>query len=103
MEDYDKEEYLKAKWAYKALAYPPAAMLDGSYDEHVACVIPKSELEDGAKYFGHCRNSKTATWDAYKNKFYYERTKWVSSFIEYLPHPENDDGFDFFVPVRKIV
>jgi hypothetical protein len=63
-------------------------------------MIPKHELVVGQLYLGHCRNSSTAMWNG--EKFQFLRTKFRSEFTDYCPHPEDDDGFDIFVPVQPI-
>lgn len=62
-------------------------------------LIKKSDLIDGKVYFGNCRNATIAKWDAGKQRFIYKRVKFNSSFDEEIPHPEDDEGFDIFVPV----
>ena len=63
-------------------------------------MIPKKDLVDGATYLGFCRNAGEAIWDAGKNMFTYTRKKFGSSFNEDINHPEDDDGFDLFVPIK---
>ena len=65
-------------------------------------MIPKSELENGAVYKGSCRNAWIAEWHEHKNCFVYLRTKFGSVFAEEINHPEDDKGFDVFIPVEKI-
>lgn len=65
-------------------------------------MIAKKDLKHGAYYYGDCRNANTARWDADKNKFFYWRTKFTMRFVEDINHPEDDDGFDLFVPKREI-
>lgn len=65
-------------------------------------VIPKDRLEDGAYYFGKCRNASIARWNAAKGKFVHWRTKFGSTFLEEICCQEDDDVFDVFLPVRKI-
>lgn len=60
--------------------------------------VRKSDLVDGEYYFGSCRNSNCARWDAEKQEFTYMRTKFGTRFPETIKHPEDDDGFDLFVP-----
>lgn len=62
-------------------------------------MIPKSQLIDGQSYNGYCRNATEAIWHADKNRFTYRRTKFTSVFDEDICHPEDDNGFDLFVPV----
>lgn len=61
-------------------------------------MIAKKDLVDGAVYNGHCRNAREARWDAKRGVFVYRRRKFGSEFDEDINHPEDDDGFDFFVP-----
>ena len=65
-------------------------------------MIPKSSLEDDEVYLGKCRNATIAKWVASKNRFIHWRTKWGSSYEEMINHPEDDDGFDLFVPIKKL-
>lgn len=70
--------------------------LQRAYD---AGMIPKAKLEDGKTYEGHCRNTGQARWDASRQRFVYERIKFRDSYEDEMVHPEDDDGFDIFVPV----
>ena len=65
-------------------------------------LIPKKKLKDRTYYLGHCRNSSVALWCKKSQKFFYVRWKFVSSFIDDIFHPEDDDGFDLFLPIKKI-
>lgn len=67
-----------------------------------AGMIPKAQLEDGVAYTGTCRNASTATWHAEKNCFTYQRSKFGSTFDEDIEHPEDDKGYDIFVPTGKM-
>lgn len=58
----------------------------------------KSDLIDGEYYYGDCRNAKCARWSQADQEFTYMRTKFDSVFPETIKHPEDDDGFDLFVP-----
>lgn len=62
--------------------------------------VPKKDLKHGVEYTGHCRNATKAVWDAEKERFAYQRTKWGHTFTEYINHPEDDAGYDLFVPWR---
>jgi hypothetical protein len=64
-------------------------------------MIAKKDLEDGFTYVGDCRNASEAVWHADKQRFTYIRHKFGSSFDEDIVHPEDDEGFDIFVPMRK--
>lgn len=63
-------------------------------------MIKKSDLEHGRYYRGKCRNSKIAVWSGTQGKFWYMRTKWSATFPEKINHPEDDNGFDLFVPTE---
>lgn len=65
-------------------------------------MILKRDLIDGATYIGHCRNSKTATWHQQKQRFTYKREKFGQHFDEDIVHPEDDQGFDIFLPVQIV-
>lgn len=63
-------------------------------------MIKKSQLIDRAVYEGHCRNAGEAVWLADKNCFMYLRHKFGDTFWEEINHPEDDDGYDLFIPER---
>ncbi len=67
-------------------------------------MIKKSDLEDGAFYFGCCRNTDTAQWSQEDNCFKYTRTGHFpgDEFEDTVEHPEDDQGSDIFVPLKKI-
>lgn len=65
-------------------------------------MIPKKDLVDGAYYKGSCRNAWIAMWDGRLNKFIHLRTKFGDTFSESINHPEDDDGYDVFVPVERV-
>lgn len=65
-------------------------------------MIPKKDLVNGAIYIGCCRNAYLAQWHAEKNCFVHLRTKFDNVFAEEINHPEDDDGFDLFVPTLKV-
>lgn len=67
-----------------------------------AGMIKQTDLEDGAYYLGWCRNAVIAKWQVDKDCFIHWRTKFGSVFTEEINHPENDDGFDLFVPLKKV-
>lgn len=66
------------------------------------CKLMEKDLVDGAWYFGDCRNSEYARWNAKENQFYYKRYKFGSWFIESIKHPESDNGFDLFIVKMRI-
>jgi hypothetical protein len=64
--------------------------------------IRKVNLEDGAHYFGHCRNANVARWDEKDGRFWYIRQKFNYEYIESIHCPEDDDGFDLFYARTKV-
>lgn len=64
--------------------------------------IPKVALVNGAYYAGVCRNAKVARWIASENVFIHWRKKFGSVFAEIISHPEDDTGFDVFIPLCEI-
>lgn len=75
---------------------PTLPNLHGVY--HIERCIPKKDLVHGTEYKGHCRNASKAVWNVDKQKFTYIRIKFGSAFLEDINHPEDDNGFDLFVP-----
>ena len=72
-------------------------------EAYASGMIKISDLKDGVEYYGCCRNSSVARWNAKDGRFYYTRTKFGSSFEEGIECCENDDGFDLFIPVAEVV
>ena len=64
--------------------------------------IPKSDLQNGHHYLGICRNSNVAKWDEKEGVFFIMRKKFSSTFIEKINHPEDDNGYDLFIPYKKL-
>ena len=64
--------------------------------------ILKEDLKHCQYYIGVCRNSNVAKWDANRQKFIHLRTKFGKTFAEEINHPEDDDGFDLFIPYEEI-
>jgi hypothetical protein len=62
--------------------------------------IPKDELEIGATYIGRCRNTEEATWTG--KRFEYKRYKFGEYQDATINHFQDDNGYDLFVPLRKI-
>ncbi len=65
-----------------------------------AGAIPKKDLVVGAWYIGSCRNSSIAQWIG--NCFHYIREKFRTYYIDKVNHFEDDDGYDVFIPIKKI-
>lgn len=69
---------------YKRRAGDPP---DGSW-------LPKDQLVDGEFYVGKCRNAVRAQW--LNGRFHYRRCKFGNWFVEDIPCPEDDQGYDVF-------
>jgi hypothetical protein len=65
-----------------------------------AGAIPKKDLVDGQYYAGEHRRATIAKWDATKNRFVYNRTKFNLTYEDDCNHFEDDDGYALFVPIR---
>ena len=65
-------------------------------------MIVKKDLKDLRYYLGVCRNSHIAIWSKEENSFYYTRYKLGKFFTESIKHPEDDDGFDLFIPYELL-
>ena len=62
--------------------------------------IKKEDLEEWAYYIGYCRNASIAMWA--NSKWHYLREKFGSIFDDRVEAIEDFEGFDIFVPVKKI-
>ena len=62
--------------------------------------LPKDKLEVGATYEGTCRNAERATWNG--TCFDYKRYKFGAEQDAKINHFQDDNGYDLFVPLRKI-
>jgi hypothetical protein len=77
-------------------------MIPGELESAYASgMLRKADLEDGVYYCGYCRHATVAMWSAEKNCFIYMRQKFERRFPDHTRHPEDDDGFDLFVPLGK--
>lgn len=74
------------------------------FAQYLVCrgMIAKRDLIHDHEYYGHCRNAKIARWDSAKQKFIYKRHKFDSTYDESINHPENDDGHDLFIPIKRV-
>uniref|UniRef100_UPI004049BFDF hypothetical protein n=1 Tax=Fulvivirga sp. TaxID=1931237 RepID=UPI004049BFDF len=70
------------------------------YDMGMLC---KSELIDQQYYLGSCRNAMVAKWEAKENFFMYMRIKFSNIFPEGIRHPEDDNGYDLFLPFNLVI
>lgn len=62
--------------------------------------IPKEKLKKGSFYIGKCRNARISYWDG--SKFTYARNKFGHIFLEDINTLEDDNGFDLFIPHKKM-
>ena len=65
-------------------------------------MIAKKDLIHGAYYWGSCRNAQTARWNGITEKFVYWRHTFGKRYVEDINHPEDDNGFDLFVPTEEV-
>lgn len=67
-------------------------------------MLKKVDLEDGTFYFGCCRNTETAQWSKADNCFKYTRLGHFpgDEYEDTVEHPEDDQGSDIFVPIKKV-
>lgn len=63
-------------------------------------ILDKDELVVGRTYKGLCRNATEAVWNG--QRFEYTRHKFGDSFTEQINHPEDFNGYDVFLPLRKV-
>jgi len=90
-----KEQYDKASEIYTQLeAEVNKEKLTLAYRHGMLCL---KELNKGHTYLGKCRGATTAQWNGeYFVIARWEMTTWI---FDYVPHPEEDEGHDIFVPV----
>jgi hypothetical protein len=67
-----------------------------------AGMIAKADLKDEQYYLGSCRNASVAVWDERRNCFYYQRHKFADIFAEGINHPEDENGYDLFIPFYEV-
>lgn len=101
---YDNMTDIKKAWAiHGALARADSPISKKLIDIAVAGgMIPLADLQHGATYLGVARRTYVGRWDSINKKFYYIREKFSSFFFDKVEHPEAEDGFDVFVPVKLI-
>lgn len=66
-------------------------------------VLRKEQLIDGEYYEGFCRNADVAMWDEKENCFWYMRHKFGSVFAEKINHLQDDNFYDLFIPIRRVI
>ena len=80
---------------------PPQPIPFSYYDEiYSKGIIRKKDLIKNQYYLGKCRNSDVAFWNGFE--FLYSRYKFGSSYIDTINHPEDDNGYDLFIPLRIV-
>ena len=62
--------------------------------------IPKEQLEVGKTYLGTCRNFSKAVWNGIE--FEGKRYKFGMWQDDTINHFQDDDGYDLFVPIKKL-
>jgi hypothetical protein len=93
-----KEEL--SQWPYIRFPIPiKESDLEAAYQKGM---LSKEQLVDGHYYLGYCRNAYVAKWDSSEKTFCYMRTKWKDIYPEKIFHPEDDNGYDLFIPYKKV-
>jgi hypothetical protein len=88
----------KAHWIYNKLTRGWKSVVNLNH-VYLDGMIAKKDLVEGAIYLGHCRNAGYAQWQG--DKFEYIRHKFGCEYMEEIDHPEDDKGYDIFVPILK--
>jgi hypothetical protein len=68
-------------------------------------MIPKAALVHNALYEGYCRNALVTRWRASIQRFTYRLVggKYIGAGpLENIPYPSDWDGWDIFVPVKRV-
>ncbi len=70
--------------------------------ELISCgAIAKKDLKINSIYEGSCRNSSTAKWNG--KEFEYMRSKWGNTYLDTVPHFEDEMYYDVFIPIKEII
>lgn len=64
--------------------------------------IPKSELKDGAWYYGNFRNTEFGKWNETKVEFDYINYSFGFFYWDTCNHFEDDNRFALFTPLREV-
>lgn len=67
-----------------------------------AGAIPKDKLISGGWYIGQSRNCSIGQWFSKPGKFYFIKYKMGGKYVDDIPHFQDDNGFDVFVPFKLI-
>lgn len=82
------------------LIHPPKPINKFFYEEiYNKGILCKKDLIVGKYYKGKCRNANVARWNG--NNFTYMRTKFNWCYPEDINHPNDDDGYDLFIPLYE--
>lgn len=66
-----------------------------------AGAITKEDLVPGGWYVGQSRSANVAQWFP-RSGFEFIRHKFSGSYIDNIPHFEDDDGNDLFIPFKLV-
>lgn len=72
------------------------------FDAIDAGMIAKRDMVDGGIYEGYCRYATVARWNRKHDMFTYKRIKEGKRITEWVVHPEDDVGYELFVPVLYV-
>jgi len=65
-------------------------------------MIPKDQLQHMHWYIGEHRCTKAAKWDKDAQEFLYIKHEFQYNLTDTAKHPEDDDGFALFKPLKHI-
>lgn len=66
-----------------------------------AGAIPKKDLVSGEWYIGQSRSTNIAQWFPHGG-FHFPRYKMDGKYVDNIPHFEDDDGYDLFIPFKLV-
>ena len=87
---------------YERISFPIPLSPEDLEAAYQKGMLRKSQLHDGAYYLGYCRNAFVAKWEEKEQAFYYMREKFGNIFPERIFHPEDDNGYDLFIPFKQV-
>lgn len=88
--------------SYEHIRFPVPLSNDDLEAAYQKGMLRKNQLHDEAYYLGYCRNTFVAKWEEKEQAFYYMREKFGNIFPERIFHPEDDNGYDLFIPYRQV-
>lgn len=65
-------------------------------------MIPKNQLKHMEWYAGKHRCTQIAQWNGESDEFMYIKHEFDQQFADTAKHPEDDDGFALFKPMKQI-